>query len=58
MVMVKDQIIELSKLSTMDKFEIVSMIKKIVPEFLSNNSDFEQLDKSIIDEAYIKKYTS
>ena len=56
--MVKDQIIELSKLSTMDKFEIVSMIKKIVPEFLSNNSDFEQLDKSIIDDAYIKKYTS
>ena len=56
--MIKDQIIELSKLSTMDKFEIVSMIKKIVPEFLSNNSDFEQLDKSIIDEAYIKKYTS
>ena len=56
--MVRDQIIELSKLSTMDKFEIVSMIKKIVPEFLSNNSDFEQLDKSIVDEAYIKKYTS
>jgi FlaA1/EpsC-like NDP-sugar epimerase len=56
--LIKDQIIELSKLSTMDKFEIVSMIKKIVPEFLSNNSDFEQLDKSIIDEAYIKKYTS
>jgi FlaA1/EpsC-like NDP-sugar epimerase len=56
--LIKDQIIELSKLSTMDKFKIVSMIKKIVPEFLSNNSDFEQLDKSIIDEAYIKKYTS
>jgi len=56
--LIKDQIIALSKLSTMDKFKIVSMIKKIVPEFLSNNSDFEQLDKSIIDEAYIKKYTS
>ena len=55
---IKDKIVELSKLGTMDKFEIVSKIKKIVPEFLSNNSDYEQLDKPIIDEAYIKKYTS
>ena len=55
---IKDKIVELSKLGTMDKFEIVSTIKQIVPEFLSNNSDYEKLDKPIIDEAYIKKYTS
>jgi FlaA1/EpsC-like NDP-sugar epimerase len=46
---VKEQIIELSKLTIMDKFDIVSKIKKIVPEFLSNNSDYEELDRSLIE---------
>jgi FlaA1/EpsC-like NDP-sugar epimerase len=46
---VKEQIIELSKLTSMDKFDIVSKIKKIVPEFLSNNSDYEELDRSLIE---------
>ena len=45
--LIKEQIIELSKLTTMDKFEIVSKIKKIVPEFLSNNSDYEELDRPL-----------
>jgi FlaA1/EpsC-like NDP-sugar epimerase len=46
---VKEQIIELSKLTSMDKFDIVSKIKEIVPEFLSNNSDYEELDRSLIE---------
>ena len=46
---VKEKIIELSKLTIMDKFDIVSKIKKIVPEFLSNNSDYEELDRSLIE---------
>lgn len=46
---VKEQIIELSKLTIMDKFDIVSKIKKIVPEFLSNNSYYEELDRSLIE---------
>jgi len=55
---VKDQIIELSKLTTMDKFEVVAKIKKIVPEFLSNNSAYEKLDTPLIDDdTHIKNYT-
>lgn len=29
-----------------DKYEVVSLLKALVPEFVSNNSEFEQLDKS------------
>ncbi|MBD8084601.1 nucleoside-diphosphate sugar epimerase/dehydratase [Chryseobacterium caseinilyticum] len=28
-----------------DKYEVVTLLKGLVPEFLSNNSEFEQLDK-------------
>lgn len=33
-----------------DKFEVVSLLKDLVPEFISNNSVFEKLDKSNITE--------
>ena len=51
---IKEQIIELSKLTIMDKFDIVSKIKKIVPEFLSNNSDYEELDRSLVEDTHKK----
>lgn len=39
-------ILELIELfHTQDNFKIVAKMKEIVPEFISNNSDFEQLDK-------------
>ena len=41
----------------MDKFDIVSKIKKIVPEFLSNNSDYEELDRSLIEDVDKKSIT-
>ncbi len=41
---VKKKIVELSKLDNMDKFEIVTKIKDIVKEYISNNSDYERLD--------------
>ncbi len=41
---VKEEIISLSLLEGMDNNEIVSRIKKIVPEFISNNSIYEKLD--------------
>lgn len=38
--------IEISKAATMaDKVELVTILKKIVPEFISNNSIYEVLDK-------------
>jgi len=40
----KKKIIELSLLKNMDKIEIVSAIKEIVPEYISNNSVYEKLD--------------
>jgi len=43
---VKNKIIELSKLESTDKFEIVAKIKDIVKEYVSNNSEYERLDKS------------
>jgi FlaA1/EpsC-like NDP-sugar epimerase len=42
---IKEKIIELSELNNTDKFAIVSKIKVVVPEFISNNSEFEKLDK-------------
>ncbi|RPD96175.1 polysaccharide biosynthesis protein [Aureibaculum marinum] len=42
---VKKKIIELSNLENMDKFEIVSKMKDIVSEYISNNSEYETLDK-------------
>ena len=41
---VKEKIMALSLLENMDNNEIVSSIKKIVPEFISNNSIYEKLD--------------
>ena len=43
--LVKNKIIELSKLESTDKFEIVTKIKDIVKEYVSNNSEYERLDK-------------
>ena len=40
----KSKIIELSKLDNMDKFEIVTKMKSIVTEYISNNSEYESLD--------------
>ena len=41
-----DSVTELIDLfGTQDNMEIVRKMKEIVPEFISNNSDFEQLDK-------------
>ena len=31
-----------------DKMEVVKILKDIVPEFLSNNSEFESLDKKFV----------
>lgn len=43
---VKEKINELIKLfGTQNNMEIVSLMKKIVPEYVSNNSEFEKLDK-------------
>ncbi len=41
---VKEKIIKLSLLDNMDNIEIVSSIKEIVPEYISNNSVYEKLD--------------
>jgi len=43
--LVKNKILELSKLESTDKFEIVAKIKDIVKEYVSNNSEYERLDK-------------
>ncbi|WP_117880665.1 polysaccharide biosynthesis protein [Aureibaculum luteum] len=40
----KNKIIEFSKLDNMDKFEIVTKMKSIVTEYISNNSEYESLD--------------
>jgi len=32
-----------------DKLQVVRILKKIVPEFISNNSEFEVLDKKKIE---------
>ncbi len=42
---VKNKIIELAKLENMDRFDIVAKIKDIVKEYVSNNSEYERLDK-------------
>ncbi len=43
---IRRQILELCELSnTMDKMKIVGKMKEIVPEFISNNSEFSVLDK-------------
>ena len=42
---VKNKIVELSKLENTDRFEIVAKIKDIVKEYVSNNSEYERLDK-------------
>ncbi|MBS9766779.1 MAG: polysaccharide biosynthesis protein [Flavobacteriaceae bacterium] len=43
---IKEQILQLCEVnSTMDKMKIVRKMKEIVPEFLSNNSEFSVLDK-------------
>lgn len=34
-----------------DKIQVVSLLKKIVPEFISNNSEYETLDKKDVDSA-------
>ena len=41
---VKEKIVALSQLDNMDNFEIVSRMKEIVKEYISNNSEYEQLD--------------
>ena len=41
---VKEKIVKLSLLENIDNIEIVSAIKKIVPEYISNNSIYEKLD--------------
>lgn len=43
---VKSKIIELSQLDNMDNFEIVSRMKAIVKEYISNNSEYEKLDSN------------
>ncbi len=43
----KNAIIQLSMLKEKNKHEIVAKLKEIVPEYISNNSDFEKLDKVI-----------
>jgi len=42
---IKNKIIELAKLENTDRFEIVTKIKDIVKEYVSNNSEYERLDK-------------
>ncbi len=44
---VKKAIIELSLLKEKNKHKIVERLKGIVPEYISNNSDFEELDKVV-----------
>ncbi len=34
---------------TNDKYKLVRQMKVLVPEFISNNSEFEQLDQNNID---------
>ncbi|MCJ7933023.1 MAG: polysaccharide biosynthesis protein [Chryseobacterium sp.] len=42
-----------------DKLQVVKMLKTIVPEFISNNSEFEALDKEIaMDKEIIKNFIS
>ncbi len=42
---VKNKINDLARLENTDRFEIVAKIKDIVKEYLSNNSEYEKLDK-------------
>ncbi len=41
---IKEKILKLSQLENMDNLKIVSSIKEIVPEYISNNSVYEKLD--------------
>ena len=43
----KKKIIDLSMLAQKDKVDIVMKLKEIVPEYISNNSEFEELDKVV-----------
>ncbi len=43
----KKKIIDLSKLGEKGKMDIVMKLKEIVPEYISNNSEFEELDKVV-----------
>ncbi len=43
----KEAIIDLSMLKEKNKLKIVTKLKGIVPEYISNNSDFEELDKVV-----------
>ncbi len=43
----KKAIVELSMLKEKNKHDIVAKLKGIVPEYISNNSDFEELDKVV-----------
>lgn len=43
----QELIIELASLKETDKVSIVTKLKEIVPEYVSNNSEFEELDKAI-----------
>ena len=33
-----------------DKVQVVTLLKKIVPEFISNNSEYESLDKKLLED--------
>lgn len=43
----RKKIINLAKLEEKDKVDIVMKLKDIVPEYISNNSEFEELDKVV-----------
>ncbi len=43
----KSKIVELAKLKEKNKIDIVMKLKEIVPEYISNNSEFEKLDSVI-----------
>jgi FlaA1/EpsC-like NDP-sugar epimerase len=42
---IKEKIINLASLDEIDNIGIVTLLKDIVPEYISNNSIFEKLDK-------------
>ena len=46
---VKKKIDKLIKLEGKDAFEVVGEMKAIVPEYLSENSEFEKLDEKNIE---------
>lgn len=47
--MIKPKIIDIcSKIDKVSKIELVSKVKEIIPEYISNNSEYEVLDKVIL----------